>query len=171
MCAKAIHRENKPLLDLPDSHPARAALTAHLEARIECVGREIPWPNMAEVPIEQEWFSQVDQRRWTFSGFAYAFISFDLVLDGWLQHSREIDQFERSFICELPRLRKLLDECEQAARSDENWRVLPLIEKAREFFSAYEASIYSRVGNELTENSDCNVPVRTLWLAGKPRTS
>jgi hypothetical protein len=147
MCAKTIHPANMPLLDLPDSHPARVALNAHLEARIECVGREIRWPNMSEDPVEQRWFSQIDQRILTFSGFTYAFISFDLVLDGWLLNSTVPDACEIEFLSRVGRLRSLLAECEHAANEARNYRVIPLIEKVRRFFNAYEESIYTRVGS------------------------
>lgn len=165
MSGKKIHPENKPLLDLPDSHPARIALKAHLEARIECVGREIPWPDMIEEPIEQTWFSQIDQRKWTFSGFAYSFISFDLVLDGWLRRAKSTYPFEAEFIEELPRLRGLLAECEQAAREAGNRRVIPLIEKTRRFFDAYEESIRARVGD--TRVDAHGILKSSLWSSGR----
>lgn len=165
MHAMKIHPENKPLLKLPALHPARVALNAHLEARIECVGREIPWPGMAEEPIEQRWFSQIDQRNWTFSGFAYSFISFSLILDGWLSKSTNPDPCENAFLSEVSRLRGLLAECEQAAREAGNRRVIPLIEKARRFFDAYEESIRTRVGDT---RLDANyISRKSPWSSGR----
>lgn len=163
---KGIHQENEPLFVLPDSHPARKALIAHLLAAESCVGREIPWPGMVEAPIEQKWFSHIDQRNWTFSAFAYCFISFDLILEGWLAESKEITPFESSFLSELPRLRELLCECEQAAQAANNARIAPLIAVARDFFSAFEESIHARVGDSMT--TELNVPRHTLWVEGKP---
>ena len=160
-----IHPENSPLLKLPLTHPAHHVLIVQAESRDICVGRETRWPDSPDEPIDQEWFSTLDQRTWTFSGFAYAFISFDLVLDGWINGQNHLQPFERDFLQELPRLRKLLDECEFSAECDSNGRVMTLIHKAREFFDAFEESIIARVGRidiELIQERG-----ESLWSTGR----
>jgi hypothetical protein len=69
-----IHPDNAPLLKLEESHPARRVLAAHVECRDRCVGQELGL-NGSKV-IEQKWYSRIDQRTWTFSGFAYMYLSF-----------------------------------------------------------------------------------------------
>ncbi len=157
----------KILAKYPADHPAVRALQVHAEARDVCVGKEIAWPNGRTETIDQTWFSTIDQRVWRFSAFAYAFISFDLLLDGWLgDELGAVGQFEMDFIHELPRLRGLLYECESAANKEGNKLILPLISKAHEFFTAFEKSIIARDGpNQFSLH---NRSVKSLWGAGKP---
>jgi hypothetical protein len=109
-----IHPLNYPLLKkLRPDQPAARALQVQAEARDVCVGKEIEWPQLGNRAIDQEWYSTIDQRTWQFSGFAYCFISFALVLDGWFNEPHDqLGPFEADFLHELPRLRELLDECE-----------------------------------------------------------
>src|ERR1041384_7663739 len=116
-----VDRINRPILDaFPGDHPAVRALRIHVEARRVCTGREIAWPNQEHLAIEQTWISQTDGQRWTFSQFAYSYIAFDLVIGGWLpEPDGKIQPFEAEFLKELSRLRQLLDECDEAAQSEE----------------------------------------------------
>jgi hypothetical protein len=143
-----IHPRNAPVLArYPGEHSAVRVLQVQAEARDICVGKEIEWPQLGNRAIDQEWFSAIDLRKWSFSSFAYCFISFDFLNYGWLAGERsELQPFEFEFLHELPRLRGLLDECEAAAELEENSAVLPLIAKAREFFDAFEQSIVARLG-------------------------
>jgi hypothetical protein len=137
------------------------------EARDVCVGKQIEWPQLGNRAVDQEWFSVIDQRTRKFSSFAYVFISFDLVLDGWFNEPHDpLGPFEADFLHELPRLRGLLDECEFAASSDANEEIRPLISKAREFFDAFETSILARVGSVRIETGSHKV--RSLWGCGRP---
>lgn len=162
-----IHPLNYPILNrFHADHPTVRALLVQAEARDICVGKEIEWPQLGNRVIDQEWFSAIDQRMWKFSSFAYCFISFDLVLDGWFNEPHDpLGPFEADFLHELPRLRELLDECEVAADADANIEVLPLISKARDFFDAFEAAIQSRVGRVRVEPDGRYI--RSLWGAGR----
>lgn len=82
-----IHPENRSLLDLPESHPAHCALLVHDSTRDRCVGHEIPRSGREDDAFDQELFSEIERRTMMFSGFAYAYISFDLILDAWLDLS------------------------------------------------------------------------------------
>lgn len=141
-----IHPENGSLLLLPRNHPAHRLLIVHAECRAMCVGREIFWPDMGEEPIDQEWFSMIDQKTWKYSSFAYTYLSYSLVLENWLSNEEEIEPFERKFIEDLPRIQGLLEECESVAKTDGNTEVLPLIEKTCEYFESFRKSIIARVG-------------------------
>ena len=164
---RRIHPANCPILNkYRIDHPAVHALELHAEARDVCVGKEIEWPEIGNRAIDQEWFSIIDQRNWTFASFAYAFISFDLVLYGWLgEELSRLQPFEEDFLHELPRLRELLDECESEANAGGNDEILPLIAKVREFFNAFEKSIVVRTGPVSIERDDRYV--ESLWGAGR----
>jgi hypothetical protein len=164
---RRIHPTNYPILDkFETDHPAVRALQLHAETRDVCVGKEIEWPQLGNQAIDQEWFSMIDQRTWTFASFAYAFISFDLVLYGWIsEEPSRLQPFEEDFLHELPRLREMLNECESAANNERNDEILPLIAKAREFFDAYEQSIVVRIGPLCVDYDDRYV--ESLWGAGR----
>lgn len=140
-----IHPVNYSLLrEFPPDHPAVRALQIHAEARDVCVGKEIDWPHLGLVAIDQAWFSDLGFRELRFSAFAYQYISYDLFLDGWVESAPEATETELGFLGDLPRMRALLDECEQGAREEKNHGILPLVAKAREFFDALEQAILFR---------------------------
>lgn len=136
-----IHPANYALLrDLPPEHPVVRALQIHAEARDVCVGKELDWPHLGVVGIDQVWFSETDSKQWRFSGFAYQYISYDMVMDGWVKPNSEAIRWERSILEQTATMKALLDECELAARTDKNDAMLPLIDKAKEYVSAFECA-------------------------------
>ncbi|MCG8449681.1 MAG: hypothetical protein MI725_08885 [Pirellulales bacterium] len=141
-----IFAGNKVLFERYSSnHPAIRALQIHAEACDVCVGREIEWPKLGNQAIEQEWFSDHRKQSQSFSSFAYEFISYDLLLDGWLQMTKQPTESEINFLeDDEPTMRILLDECESSAFAEDNKAVLPLIEKAREFLDAYRHALLHR---------------------------
>lgn len=141
-----ISPRNYPILKLSEEHPARRALQVHAEACDMCVGKEIAWADKPWIkPIEQEWYSETDQKVWWFSSLAYMYLSYELEMHGWLNLSPEPLGIELKFLFEeAPKLRVLLSECEAASRAEGNDRILPLIEKTREFVDAYEEAILFR---------------------------
>jgi hypothetical protein len=130
---------NRPLFDLPDTHPAKLFLLAFIECREQCVGRHHDWTG--EVPIEQEWFSETDGRHWTFSGFAYSFLAIDVELDGYLANASQVIEEERFVIGCLPRLRTLMGECAVAARTADNQPVLQLVDLVVTMLDLWERAI------------------------------
>lgn len=128
----------------PD-HAAVRALQVHAEACDICVGKEIAWPQLGNRPIDQEWFSLTRLREQSFSALAYEFLSFDLVLDGWLEMPPHATEWECGFLTEDDVvLRVLLDECERAAQDEGNEDILPLIAKAREYLDAFKQAVLFR---------------------------
>lgn len=126
-------------------HPALVALQVHAESCDLCVGREIIWKDLQNEPIEQAWFSATMQREYTFSGFAYMYLSYDLVLDGWLTLPDTPTATELSNLHNTcPEMSLLLSECLDAAQADGNSDVLPLIAKAEEFVDALRKAILFR---------------------------
>ncbi len=110
-----------------------------------CVAREIEWPNLGNRAIEQTWFSQARLRQMSFSSFAYEFISYDLILDGWLEMAPEPTEAEmNSLEDDVPLMQTLLDECEAAAIADCNEEIVPLIAKAREYIQCYLRAVLCR---------------------------
>jgi hypothetical protein len=110
-----------------------------------CVGKEIEWPDVGNQSIDQSWFSAARCRQQSFSAFAYEFLSYDLILDGWLEMAPAPTESEIGFLVDdQPLMRVLLDECEEAADADGNSHILPLIRKAREFVDAYKDALLCR---------------------------
>lgn len=127
------------------THPAVCVLQVHAEACDTCVGKEIEWPGAGNRAIEQTWFSTTRMKEQSFSSFAYEFLSYDLILDGWLEMAPEPTESELGFLVDdEPLMRALLDECEEAAIGDKNTKIRPLIAKTREFLDAYCKAIQYR---------------------------
>lgn len=141
-----IHPVNYPILrQFSMDHPAVRALQIHAEACDICVGKEIDWPHLGIVGIDQKWFSDVESREMRFSGFAYQYISYDLFLDGWVESDPKATDAELRLLDRVPKMRALLRECEEAAHTEKNAGILPLIAKANEFVNALEEAILCRV--------------------------
>ena len=130
---------NQEILNLPESHTARRFLRACIECRRDCVGREA-----SDDPIDQEWFSESDGRVWSYHEFAYKFLSFDIVLDGWLTHAAQRTPDEQHWLAQLPRWRELLHECKNAAEDDNNYAMLPIIAQVIRMFGLWEQCIVAR---------------------------
>ncbi len=141
-----IHPANLPILDkYGKGHPATRALTLHAEACDLCVGKEIEWPDQGNRAIDQSWFSKVRLKNQAFSSFAYEFISYDLILDGWLAMPSEPTKAELKHLEHDDGLiRSLLQECEFAGNECNNALILPLISTARDFVNAYTDAIEYR---------------------------
>lgn len=142
----SFYQARYPLLTSYDeTHPAICALLLHTEACKTCVGKEIEWPDAKEPPIEQAWYSATRGKQQLFSAFAYEFLSYNLVLDGWLELPPEPTLEELHLPMKAqPLMQALLDECRAAAAEANNVRVLPLIQKATEFIDAYHEAIFAR---------------------------
>ena len=132
-----VDRLNREIFNLPESHPARRFLCAFIECRRNCVGREC-----SDDPIDQEWFSECDRHAWSYSRFAYEFLSFDIVLDGWLTHAEKRTPDEQSWLVQLPRFRQLLNECKSAAECDNNRAIFPVIAQVLRMFELWEQMYY-----------------------------
>ena len=131
--ARLIHPKNNPLSELPDSHPAKMVLFAHGQCRRDCVGKEIPWRGHESEAFDQEWRSQLTGRKFLFSSYAYMFISFDLILEEWLNHPPHATESEKQMFGYIKLQNALLDECEQAATKEDNTRILALLPQIRKY--------------------------------------
>jgi len=134
-----IERLNQEIFSLPDGHSAHRFIRAFIECRLKCVGREA-----SDDPVDQEWFSESEGRLWSYSEFAYQFLAFDIVLDGWLTHAAERTRDEQYWLCELPRWHTLLHECRIAAENDDNVTMLPVIAQVLKMFALWEQCIIER---------------------------
>ncbi|MFN0020551.1 MAG: hypothetical protein ACKVP0_20015 [Pirellulaceae bacterium] len=128
-----------------EDHPARQALIAHAVCRRDCVGREIIWPGSEHLAIDIEWWSLIEGKRKTFSGFMYQYVSFDLVLQEWIDRPQQVTESERRTLHYLANLKSLLAECESAARAAANERILELVPIVRKFFDLWEQSVRYRI--------------------------
>lgn len=136
---------NREVLQWPKTHPARRFLEAFIACRRECVGREIVIEGSGRKPIDQAWVSATDGATWAFSKFAYTFLSFDLVLDGWLSRARTLTPSETAALRQIPLLRRLMHECKEAALKSGNTDVLALTDRVIEVLDLWEQCIRSRV--------------------------
>jgi hypothetical protein len=127
---------NRPVLALDDSHPAKRFLEAFIDCKTDCVGRHHEVDG--QVPIDQSWTSSTDGRVWTFSDFAYAFLSLDIELDGFLQSAPYLTPSEIDAARKLPVLRSMMDECAEAANYSGNPEILELTDQVLEMLSLYE---------------------------------
>ncbi|GAA4441351.1 hypothetical protein [Bremerella cremea] len=137
-----IYDANRPLFKLPASHPARQFLEAFVACRQACSGRELP-PPLGEA-IDQTWWSKLDQRQWTFSGFVYMYVSFTVVLDGWLTDATERTETERLTLEKLPHLEQLLSECRAACHAHGNFRVLAMVDQVGNMLTLWRDCLVSR---------------------------
>lgn len=154
-----VYRLNRPLFELPQSHPAHRFLRAFIECRQDCVGKEIE----SDV-FDQEWFSQTEDRAWSYSAFAYQYLAFDIVLDGWLRNAKHLTASEEQWLVCLPRWRVLLDECRTAAAGDGNHAVMGMIAQVLKMFDLWEECVRARLGTGFRSNSS-NVAASALLAA------
>jgi hypothetical protein len=141
-----VYKLNEQLMTLELDHPVRRFLDSFVDCRLHCVGRECGLEDGNE--IDQKWFSIIDNRPWRFSEFAYSVLSFDVVLDGWIQHCEEYTESEIAVINNMPRLRALMTECASAATVEKNESVLILVEKVRRLLELWETCIRCRLSPE-----------------------
>jgi hypothetical protein len=137
-----VESKNRAVLMLDDSHPARRFVEAFIDCRMSCAGRELDLDG--QVPIDQAWTSSSDGRVWTFSGFIYAFICFDIELDGFLTNARSLTESETTAARQIPLLRSMMDECAAAARQSGNDEILELTDQVLEMLDLWEAYLNFR---------------------------
>ena len=125
--------------DLPDAHPARRFLKAFAECRRQCVGRELD-----PEPIDQSWESAIDGKTWTFSAFAYAFLSFDVVLDDWTPNAPRLTRSKVDALATIPIARALLEELLSHGRSRSSRKVLLEVRAS----NTGAIALYGRLGFE-----------------------
>lgn len=141
-----IHPKNNPLAALPDSHPAKRLVIAHAECCRDCAGRDVAWPGREAV--DQQWNSEIDGRRHTFSGFVYQYLCFDLVLEPWLERPLVLTEYERQIQEGLPRLRGLLEECERAADAEQNHKIIEMLNQVRGYLNLWDEAIGQRIAED-----------------------
>lgn len=134
-----VEKDNRELLKFPKSHIACRFMRAFIECLQDCVGIEA-----SDDPIDQTWFSVLDAKEWSYSAFAYTYLAFIVILDGWKSNSPEMTESERFHLARLPRLRELLRECEMEATADDNRRLMPVIAKVQRMLDLWEQCILER---------------------------
>jgi len=135
---------NEPIFDLDDSHPAKRFLDAFIECKSDCVGRQYDFEGQS--PIEQRWRSASDGRPWTFSGFAYGYLSRDIVLDGFLDNIPYLTESETADAEQLPAMRTLMNECADAARQSGNSEILELTDQVLQMLDLWQQYLSFRKG-------------------------
>jgi hypothetical protein len=82
--------------------------------------------------------SSTEGRVWAFSGFACAFLSRDILLDGFLQVASRLGPSELEAIEQLPRLRTMMEECVEAADYAGNSAIRELTDQVLELHNLWE---------------------------------
>jgi hypothetical protein len=131
-----IRRKNRRVLKLPGPHPAKTFLSAFIECRFNCVGKELGLGGAP--PIDQAWQSAVDGKLWKFSAFAYGYLSFDIVLDGYLKKSSRLTESEHFDEQSIGIQRILMHECAAAAAFDGNREIIKLTEQVLNMLELWE---------------------------------
>jgi hypothetical protein len=137
-----IERANCPILELDDGHPAKRFLSAFMECRMNCSERELEIGG--QTPIDQAWQSAIDGRVWTFSGFIYTIICFDIVLDGFPENSPYLTESEVCAADQLPKLRLMMEECAAAARQCSNDEIIEMTHQVQEMLNLWEEHLNFR---------------------------
>jgi len=123
--------QKRVFAEFPEGHPVRRYWIEFHRVQREVCGRDIEWPGRPR--IEQEWFSQLLQKPFSFSSYAYCFISCAIHLDGWsLAESENIPSpIEQHHVQQFQMKQTLLAECAQAAAADTNDPILTFVELTR----------------------------------------
>ncbi len=137
-----VYRVNRPLYDLPEEHPAHQFLIAFEVCQQHCVGRELP-PPLGD-GIDLTWWSDHCERSWSFSGFAYMYISFTVELDGWLTDAPERTESERRTLQGLDDIDMLMSECRLAATVESNDAILEMVDQVEDMARLWRQCIEVR---------------------------
>jgi hypothetical protein len=132
---------NRPILALDDDHPAKKFLCAFTECLDNCAGCEL---DLYETPIDQEWRSATEGKDCRFSGFVYAYLAFDLELDGFITSAPQLTDSERWALEGLPRLHALMDECALAAEQCGNTDCLELVQEVVQMLNLWDEYLQYR---------------------------
>jgi hypothetical protein len=144
MSADHIYRLNRPLFSFPEEHPARRFLIAFMKCQRECVGREIGYKDEEQLAVDQEWFSSRDLRTWTFSSFAYQYLSYAIELDGWLTSAMSPTEEEIATLERLPHYRCLMSECKERCVADNNAAVMHMVQQVEHVIDLWDTCIKER---------------------------
>ena len=130
-----IAEMNRRIMELDSSHPAKRFLNAFSGCQSDCVGCELGIDG--EKSIDQEWTSSTDGRRWTFSGFAYAFLALDFALDEFVEGVPFVGS-ETGTAQNISSLRTMMIECADAARRSGNNEILGLTSQVLQMLDRWE---------------------------------
>jgi hypothetical protein len=131
---------NKPLFKLPKSHPAIQFLEAFIDCRQNCIGKEIQ-----DDTLDYKWYSQSENREILYSSFAYQYLAFDIILDGWLTNAPTITPDEQHWLNQLPHWRELMNECKIAAIKENKIKFLEMQSQVINLFDLWEKCIRYRI--------------------------
>jgi hypothetical protein len=93
----------------------------------------------------QQFYSEALDRRHSFSAFAYEVISFDLILEGWVNRPANLSDDEKWWLDVAPQLREQMQKCLAAAKADGNTEMFGLIDMVNEWFGLMDDSIRLRI--------------------------
>jgi hypothetical protein len=136
-----VYALNKPIFEFAPDHPARRFLEAFVRCRQDCVGREMGG-------VDQEWLSETSGRDYSFSSFAYEYLSFDVELDGWLQNAPDLTDSEKAMLAGIAQIEELMAECTTVAIAESNSEVVTMCEQVVRMCRLWNECIDSRLRAE-----------------------
>ena len=148
-CKRArSEKDNRKILKFPESHIARRFLDAFIGCRCDCIGIEA-----SDDPIDQTWFSAIEAKEMVVCCIRIKFLAFDIATR-WMAIGRARTDGKRTvFPSQLPRMRELLSECENAAAAEENRPLMPMIAKVRRMLDLWEQCILERTKRGASERN------------------
>lgn len=126
-------------------HPARKFLMTFYDVRKEVCGRDIEFPNRPA--IDQSWTSRLLSRPFSFSSYAYCFVSYTLTLGEWCDESFAAvpSPSEQAFIARWKLKHALLGECLAVATEAGNREIVRFVALARSLLDLQMAAIAERI--------------------------
>ena len=137
-----IDRQNAPILQWDESHPARRFLEIHAKFCTECIAFEIYGYDGCVSDLE--WFSKLKCGNYKLSSIFYAYISFTPILVDWLDETEDVSEYESRDLLRIEECRTLLLEASASAREKQRSDCFELIDRCEEVLDAWEASIVER---------------------------
>jgi hypothetical protein len=98
--------------------------------------------------VDQEWLSGALGRDYSFSSFAYEYLSFDVELDGWLQNAPGLTDSEKAMLAGIAQIEELMAECKTVALAESNSDVVTMCEQVVHMCRLWNECIDSRLRAE-----------------------
>lgn len=144
-----IRQLNEIVFTWSRTHPARRFLEEFIKFR-KSVIREKLSPE-----IDQEFVTR-EGANTSFKAFLFTWLSFDIVLDGWLTNAPSVTHDEQRQLAALPEMRDQLLLCQEAAIRDGNSEMIRQLDRAFALLILWENCITSRVQLRSQQCTDGN---------------
>ena len=139
-----IHLDNKPILALPDNHPAKRFLLNHAEFCSQWIGFEISYPDKEEFP-DLVWHSKSQNKSVCLSDILYKYISFTPVLSDWVLNPKTQTESEKTYLVTIAVISTLINEAQSCCPGQIQPFHNSLIRSLLRLLNNWESSITARI--------------------------